>query len=153
MTRRADWLFVHNIQQSIIHRSQTSSSIRGLPTRTMTPLLFLIIATLANGGALAFAPPSSKSLPPRARAVSAPHRQLSLLPPLGAFDVSSLISDAASSALSGEDGGGASTSFTPTYSNASYYTTLALYVASFPGLWSQIKRSTKAKVKRKTYVR
>ena len=42
---------------------------------------------------------------------------------------------------------------TSTYSKASYYTTLALYVASFPGLWSQIKRSTKAKVKRKTYVR
>lgn len=45
------------------------------------------------------------------------------------------------------------TSFLPTYSKASYYTTLALYLASFPGLWSQIKRSTKAKVKRKTYVR
>mmetsp|Transcript_7135 Transcript_7135/g.11656 ORF Transcript_7135/g.11656 Transcript_7135/m.11656 type:complete len:206 (-) Transcript_7135:3-620(-) len=44
------------------------------------------------------------------------------------------------------------TGFNPTYSKASYYTTLALYVASFPGLWSQIKRSTKAKVKRKTYV-
>lgn len=45
------------------------------------------------------------------------------------------------------------TSFLPSYSKASYYTTLALYLASFPGLWSQIKRSTKAKVKRKTYVR
>ena len=42
---------------------------------------------------------------------------------------------------------------TSTYSKASYYTTLALYAASFPGLWRQIKRSTKAKVKRKTYVR
>eukprot|EP00586_Coscinodiscus_wailesii_P011451 CAMPEP_0172507284 /NCGR_PEP_ID=MMETSP1066-20121228/202752_1 /TAXON_ID=671091 /ORGANISM="Coscinodiscus wailesii, Strain CCMP2513" /LENGTH=263 /DNA_ID=CAMNT_0013284785 /DNA_START=117 /DNA_END=908 /DNA_ORIENTATION=+ len=39
-----------------------------------------------------------------------------------------------------------------TYSKASYYTTLALYVASFPGLWSQIKRSTKAKIKQKTFV-
>jgi hypothetical protein len=48
---------------------------------------------------------------------------------------------------------GSSSSFMPSYSNASYYTTLALYVASFPGLWSQIKRSTTAKVKRKTYVR
>ncbi|KAL3806767.1 hypothetical protein ACHAXA_000784 [Cyclostephanos tholiformis] len=73
-------------------------------------------------------------------------------PPPGTFDVvPSLISEA-SSAIAVEDGGAAS-SFTPTYSNASYYTTLALYVASFPGLWSQIKRSTKAKVKRKTYVR
>lgn len=40
-----------------------------------------------------------------------------------------------------------------TYSKASYYTVLALYMLSFPGLWSQIKRSTTAKVKRKTYVR
>ena len=47
----------------------------------------------------------------------------------------------------------ANDSFAPSYSKASYYTTLALYVASFPGLWSQIKRSTTAKVKRKTYVR
>ena len=39
------------------------------------------------------------------------------------------------------------------YSKASYYTVLALYLMSFPGLWSQIKRSTTAKVKRKTYVR
>jgi hypothetical protein len=39
-----------------------------------------------------------------------------------------------------------------TYSKASYYTVLALYMLSFPGLWSQIKRSTTAKVKRKTYV-
>ena len=39
-----------------------------------------------------------------------------------------------------------------TYSKASYYTILGLYVMSFPGLWSQIKRSTTAKIKRKTYV-
>ena len=39
------------------------------------------------------------------------------------------------------------------YSKASYYTVLALYAMSFPGLWSQIKRSTTAKVKRKTFVR
>jgi len=38
------------------------------------------------------------------------------------------------------------------YSKVSYYTTLALYAASFPGLWSQIKRSTSAKMKQKTYV-
>jgi len=40
----------------------------------------------------------------------------------------------------------------PTYSKASYYTTLGLYVMSFPGIWSQIKRSTSAKVKRKTFL-
>jgi hypothetical protein len=38
------------------------------------------------------------------------------------------------------------------YSKASYYTVLGLYLFSFPGLWSTIQRSTKAKVKRKTYV-
>ena len=38
------------------------------------------------------------------------------------------------------------------YSKASYYTVLGLYLMSFPGLWSIIKRSTSAKVKRKTYV-
>lgn len=38
------------------------------------------------------------------------------------------------------------------YSRASYYTILGLYLLSFPGLWSTIKRSTKAKVKRKTFV-
>ena len=36
----------------------------------------------------------------------------------------------------------------PTYSKASYYTTLGLYAMSFPGVWSAIKRSTKAKTKR-----
>ena len=38
------------------------------------------------------------------------------------------------------------------YSKASYYTILGLYIMSFPGVWSQIQRSTKAKIKRKTYV-
>lgn len=38
------------------------------------------------------------------------------------------------------------------YSKASYYTTLGLYALSFPGIWSQVKRSTKAKIKRKTFV-
>jgi len=38
------------------------------------------------------------------------------------------------------------------YSKISYYTILGLYAMSFPGLWSQIKRSTTAKVKRKTYI-
>mmetsp|Transcript_12333 Transcript_12333/g.16155 ORF Transcript_12333/g.16155 Transcript_12333/m.16155 type:complete len:277 (-) Transcript_12333:171-1001(-) len=38
------------------------------------------------------------------------------------------------------------------YSKASYYTILGLYGLSFPGIWSQVKRSTAAKIKRKTYV-
>mmetsp|Transcript_16554 Transcript_16554/g.45865 ORF Transcript_16554/g.45865 Transcript_16554/m.45865 type:complete len:267 (-) Transcript_16554:278-1078(-) len=39
-----------------------------------------------------------------------------------------------------------------TYSRASYYTILGLYLTSFPGLWSTVKRSTNAKMKKKTYV-
>ena len=128
----------------------------------MNPLLSAALLLLAaqprDAGVVAFAPPSSASRSPLRRA-----RQLSLFSPLA--DVSFLISDAAdavaaastSAAFDPSDAvasaGESSKSFTPTYSRASYYTTLALYVASFPGLWSQIKRSTKAKVKRKTYVR
>lgn len=125
----------------------------------MMSLLVLLLAVLpSNNGVFAFAPPS-KSCLNRARS-SSPPQKLSLSPLLVSFDVSSLISDAAdavaaaatsSSAAAVEDG--VKSSFTPTYSNASYYTTLALYALSFPGLWSQIKRSTTAKVKRKTYVR
>jgi hypothetical protein len=37
------------------------------------------------------------------------------------------------------------------FSSASYYTTLALYVLAFPGIYSLVKRSTKSKVVRKTY--
>eukprot|EP00243_Klebsormidium_subtile_P003011 TRINITY_DN16142_c0_g1_i1.p1 TRINITY_DN16142_c0_g1~~TRINITY_DN16142_c0_g1_i1.p1 ORF type:complete len:311 (-),score=44.21 TRINITY_DN16142_c0_g1_i1:209-1111(-) len=38
------------------------------------------------------------------------------------------------------------------YSQASYYTTLGLFVLSAPGLWSLIKRSTKSKIVQKTFV-
>jgi hypothetical protein len=37
------------------------------------------------------------------------------------------------------------------FSSASYYTTLALYVLAFPGVYSLVKRSTKSKVVQKTY--
>jgi hypothetical protein len=37
------------------------------------------------------------------------------------------------------------------FSSLSYYTTLFLYVVSFPGVYSLVKRSVKAKVVRKTY--
>lgn len=40
----------------------------------------------------------------------------------------------------------------PTYSKASYYTTLGLYLMSFPGIWSTVKRSTKAKTKRYVFM-
>lgn len=58
------------------------------------------------------------------------------------FFSSLIVSDDSSTLNSGE----------VTYSKLSYYTTLLTYALSFPGLWSTIKRSTTAKIKRKTYV-
>ncbi len=146
------------------HHSRSISPILSTSSinHTMTiTILVLLLAIPANNGVFAFAPPSKSRLN-RARS-SSPQKQS--FSPLASFDASSLISDAADAvaaassatyatdAISSAAVDDGSKSFTPTYSNASYYTTLALYVASFPGLWSQIKRSTKAKVKRKTYVR
>ncbi len=116
--------------------------------------ILLFAAISANHEILAFAPPSSKS--PLHQSSS---QKLFLSPHSIISDLSFLVSDAvdavadASSTAVVSDAEGSGTSFMPSYSNASYYTTLALYAASFPGLWSQIKRSTTAKVKRKTYVR
>ena len=58
------------------------------------------------------------------------------------------LEDIASSMLVSADPG----EFTSTYSRASYYTVLGLYAMSFPGVWSAVKRSTKAKIKKKTYI-
>lgn len=73
---------------------------------------------------------------------------LHLLEPTHVFDqVVSSLTVASGDAISGPpEAGGVS------YSKASYYTILALYLLSFPGLWSTVKRSTTAKVKRKTFV-
>ncbi|CAL9198495.1 protein COFACTOR ASSEMBLY OF COMPLEX C SUBUNIT B CCB1, chloroplastic-like [Musa acuminata AAA Group] len=61
--------------------------------------------------------------------------RLSLLPdPLFLLDVSSAAGDLG-------------------YSQASYYTSLGLFVISVPGLWSLIKRSVKSKIVQKTFVR
>lgn len=129
--------------------------------------ILLLIALLVNNNSEvnAFAPPSTSTVVAQQKH-KIPSSQLQVHDYLS--DITFLISDAAdavSDAVSTTiDTTAAATadpssiveesskSFAPTYSKASYYTTLALYVASFPGLWSQIKRSTKAKVKRKTYV-
>jgi hypothetical protein len=74
--------------------------------------------------------------------------QLHMLDPSHVMETAStLLSDASTSVktFAPEEGG-------ISYSKASYYTVLGLYALSFPGLWSQIKRSTKAKVKRKEFV-
>jgi hypothetical protein len=56
-----------------------------------------------------------------------------------------ILSDTAAVSAPPEQGG-------ISYSKASYYTVLGLYLISFPGLWSTVKRSTSAKMKRKVYV-
>jgi len=69
-----------------------------------------------------------------------------------------ILQTATSTMLAVSDTGTSASDYIPgttgevTYSKASYYVILGLYLISFPGLWSTIKRSTKAKVKRKTYV-
>ena len=130
-----------------------------------TSIAASLLCLLAVGGVSAFAPPKSSSS--RQLTTSTTTQKLSLI-----NDFTFLISDAADAIVDAADvvtdavvatadqstsaaaavDSSSTSSFNPTYSKASYYTTLALYVASFPGLWSQIKRSTKAKVKRKTYV-
>lgn len=70
---------------------------------------------------------------------------------LNAFDPSHLI-ESASALIADASDVIPGTSGEVSYSKASYYTILGLYVMSFPGIWSTVKRSTKAKVKRKTYV-
>ena len=125
-----------------------------------TSIAASLLCLLAAVGVSAFAPPKSSS---RQLLTTSTTQKLSLI-----NDFTFLISDAADAIVDAADVvndavvatadqstsavDSSTSSFNPTYSKASYYTTLALYVASFPGLWSQIKRSTKAKVKRKTYV-
>ncbi|KAG7337301.1 acetylhydrolase [Nitzschia inconspicua] len=73
------------------------------------------------------------------------------LSPVDFFDATSqLLADATTTTASPDYIPG--TSGEVSYSRASYYVILGLYLTSFPGLWSVIKRSTTAKVKRKTYV-
>lgn len=127
-----------------------------------TSIAASLLCLLAAVGVSAFAPPKSSS---SRQLTTSTTQKLSLI-----NDFTFLISDAADAIVDAADVvndavvatadqstsaaavDSSTSSFNPTYSKASYYTTLALYVASFPGLWSQIKRSTKAKVKRKTYV-
>ncbi|KAL7483347.1 hypothetical protein ACHAW6_008995 [Cyclotella cf. meneghiniana] len=126
---------------------------------SLTVALALLLFTPATHG---FAPPLS-SLPRTSAFHLTPHIDalVNIVLSPDVLDASSasetllsLVDPAATAAAEATSAAAdpTATSFLPSYSKASYYTTLALYLASFPGLWSQIKRSTKAKVKRKTYV-
>lgn len=68
-----------------------------------------------------------------------------------ASDAVSAVSDSAATAVAPVEEAAAAVTES-SYSKVSYYSTLALYLISFPGLWSTIKRSTTAKIKKKTYV-
>lgn len=102
----------------------------------MTSIAFFLVSLLI--GTHGFVAPSRKL-----SVSQAGRTQLHLMDPLHSLgDVMSSLSIADAVDVPGES----------TYSRASYYTVLGLYVMSFPGIWSQIKRSTSAKIKRKTYV-
>lgn len=66
--------------------------------------------------------------------------------------VSEFIDHASTNLISATDFSSPPESDGISYSKVSYYTVLGLYLMSLPGLWSIVKRSTAAKVKRKTYV-
>lgn len=102
--------------------------------------LFLVSLVVGTNG---FVVPSPKSMH-RVSQTQRTETQLHLMDPLHSLNevMSSLSIADAADAVPGES----------TYSRVSYYTVLGLYVMSFPGIWSQIKRSTSAKVKRKTYI-
>ena len=113
-------------------------------TRFSTFFLLTIL-----GGAGAFVVPNSNSI---ARPTTATTTKLNLLDPSHIFETASTFLADASDATATQDyipG----TSGEVSYSRYSYYTILGLYLFSFPGLWSTIKRSTAAKMKKKTYVR
>eukprot|EP00545_Synedropsis_sp_CCMP1620_P003178 CAMPEP_0119015356 /NCGR_PEP_ID=MMETSP1176-20130426/10891_1 /TAXON_ID=265551 /ORGANISM="Synedropsis recta cf, Strain CCMP1620" /LENGTH=265 /DNA_ID=CAMNT_0006968643 /DNA_START=70 /DNA_END=867 /DNA_ORIENTATION=+ len=88
---------------------------------------------------------------PTKLAFTAPQKATSSLHLMDPQAVGDLIS-AASSSLSIADVDIPAAVGEVSYSRYSYYTVLGLYVMSFPGIWSQVKRSTSAKIKRKTYV-
>lgn len=134
-------------------------------------------AALLPASSDAFAPPSIRTLTGRDASLSGSklsmvidpvahadlvHSTASLLPSLSLSDAmletaataSSAVDVMSQSGIDTPDLASAASKFPEEvgYSKASYYTTLGLYVLSFPGIWSQIKRSTSAKIKRKTFI-
>jgi hypothetical protein len=104
----------------------------------------LLLAFFAVGSHAFVARPSVVTSAPAA--VSRQQPRLFAIDPTHIMDsVSTFLADADSEFIPGTSGD-------VSYSRASYYTILGLYLTSFPGLWSTIKRSTSAKVKRKTFV-
>ncbi|CAN6363054.1 unnamed protein product [Urochloa humidicola] len=74
---------------------------------------------------------------------SGPRRRFRAAPARASLDRAAVLLDAAAAVAAGGTG----------YSQASYYTSLGLFVLSVPGLWSLIKRSVKSKIVQKTFVK
>ncbi|XP_062183071.1 protein COFACTOR ASSEMBLY OF COMPLEX C SUBUNIT B CCB1, chloroplastic-like [Phragmites australis] len=101
-------------------------------------------ATTAAGRRLLL--PLRPAPPPPRGAVAACSRRgagprVRVVPARGSLDRAAVLLDAAAAV------GGTG------YSQASYYTSLGLFVLSVPGLWSLIKRSVKSKIVQKTFVK
>ncbi|CEM19626.1 unnamed protein product [Vitrella brassicaformis CCMP3155] len=122
--------------------------------------LLSVACLLVCTPALAFSPPrlTVRPRPPKPTTPRSAHPTHEFFPfpvaadPAGSIGSSVLsiapllwssIAEAQTSALTQEGSG---------YSKASYFATLFLYVLSFPGLWSLIKRSTKSKMVSKIYL-
>ncbi|PAN42870.1 hypothetical protein PAHAL_8G193900 [Panicum hallii] len=90
------------------------------------------------------APPPRRGAAAFSRRVSGPRRRLRASPARASLDHAAVLLDAAA-AVAAAGGTG--------YSQASYYTSLGLFVLSVPGLWSLIKRSVKSKIVQKTFVK
>ncbi|KAG2562359.1 protein COFACTOR ASSEMBLY OF COMPLEX C SUBUNIT B CCB1, chloroplastic-like [Panicum virgatum] len=87
-------------------------------------------------------PPTRRGAAAFSRRVSGPRRRrLRASPARASLDRAAVLLDAAAAA------GGTG------YSQASYYTSLGLFVLSVPGLWSLIKRSVKSKIVQKTFIK
>jgi hypothetical protein len=114
-----------------------------LSSSKMTQFSFLLISVLTCTSQAFVARPSLVNTPTRVTPVQA-------FDPSQIFDAAStLLADASATSPSDYIPG---TTGDISYSRYSYYTILALYGLSFPGLWSTIKRSTSAKMKSKTFV-
>lgn len=105
----------------------------------------LIVALLSTSQAFVVPPSFVRGTPATSNNLQYRISVVQLSPADFLETTSSVLANAASDYIPGTSG-------EVSYSRASYYVILGLYLTSFPGLWSVIKRSTSAKIKRKTFV-
>jgi hypothetical protein len=134
--------------------SDNNNNNNNMMKNTVLSLLALMVLLVQPHDLLAFSShhyhPSLGRLHHRTTVPHRPKPSVTRLAPVDWLETAStVISDAATTYSPDYIPG---TSGEVSYSRASYYVILGLYLTSFPGLWSVIKRSTSAKVKRKTFV-